>query len=279
MGRRLRLIVTVIAVAGCWTENAFGQSAQPAESQIGVVLVKLSAPVYPPLARQASISGDVEVKLTIRQDGTIVSAEVLTGHGMLKQAALESAQKSRFECRRCTTPIDYRLTYSFVVKKFDPEICKHAPKVPEVVFYRNHVTISADALCVETDTGPPEQTPSQNQQGEVALIRLSPPIYPPLARQALVMSDVQLQVQIRPDGTLDSAEVISGHPMLKQAALESAQKSQFICRAVQMLSPYLWNMTSSSQVTSKTIRTLVAVPVPPMPKNTLSLASRSRLIA
>jgi Gram-negative bacterial TonB protein C-terminal len=37
-----------------------------------------------------------------------------------------------------------------------------------------------------------------------------------------------LQIGVRPDGTVASAEVISGHPILKQAALDSARKSTFL---------------------------------------------------
>jgi protein TonB len=56
---------------------------------------------YPPLARQANITGDVELKLEIRKDGSIQSASVVSGHPMLTQAALNSAQRSHFECRGC----------------------------------------------------------------------------------------------------------------------------------------------------------------------------------
>jgi protein TonB len=42
-------------------------------------------PTYPPLARQAGISGDVELKLEIRKDGSVQSATVVSGHPMLTQ--------------------------------------------------------------------------------------------------------------------------------------------------------------------------------------------------
>ncbi|MGA3090215.1 MAG: TonB family protein [Terriglobales bacterium] len=43
---------------------------------------------YPPLARQANITGDVELKLEIRKNGSIQSVSVVNGHPMLTQAAL-----------------------------------------------------------------------------------------------------------------------------------------------------------------------------------------------
>jgi len=41
---------------------------------------------------------------------------------------------------------------------------------------------------------------------------------------------VELLLEIRPNGTVASAMVVSGHPLLQQAALESAKQSQFECK-------------------------------------------------
>jgi outer membrane biosynthesis protein TonB len=59
-----------------------------------VVLVKLAPPIYPPLARQASITGEVKVQLRIRKDGGVDSAEAVSGHAMLKLAALATLSVS-----------------------------------------------------------------------------------------------------------------------------------------------------------------------------------------
>jgi hypothetical protein len=48
-------------------------SAQDSEATSGVILSKLSPPVYPPLARQTMIGGDVTVKVSLRPDGTVES--------------------------------------------------------------------------------------------------------------------------------------------------------------------------------------------------------------
>jgi TonB family protein len=47
------------------------------------------------------------------------------------------------------------------------------------------------------------------------------PIYPDLARQARIQGIVELQVVIAPTGHVQSANVISGHPLLRQAAMDS----------------------------------------------------------
>src|ERR1700747_1591768 len=86
-------------------------------SQTGVVVVKLVAPMYPPVARAARIVGDVDLRLSIRQDGSIESAAAFSGHPLLRDAALDSAQHALFECRKCSeATTSYRLVYTFQIE-------------------------------------------------------------------------------------------------------------------------------------------------------------------
>ena len=150
--------------------TAVAQGATSSDTQVnGVVLTELSPPVYPPLSRQARITGDVKIQLWIWRNGSIASAEVLSGHPMLKLAALASAQKSTFECHGCSQELtSYSLTYTFglrddvdcSVKRLHSAKCLylwgcggwHHPKnrSPAVTKSQNHVTILADAACMET---------------------------------------------------------------------------------------------------------------------------------
>lgn len=142
--------------------NAQTQGAAIATTpDTGVVLAKLSPPVYPPLARQARIMGDVKVQVLIREDGGIASAEVISGHPILKQAALDSARQSQFECRGCSEPTLFPMTYSFTVldkvePNPDPCCCTQRPNAsaippgqnapqPQVTQFQDHVTISVTA--------------------------------------------------------------------------------------------------------------------------------------
>jgi TonB family protein len=105
-------ICLFVAVVG---PNAFTQ--QEAHPTAGVpkgnvVLVSLFMPIYPALARQADISGEVNVVVTAHQDGTTTAA-LESGHPMLAQAALDSAKRSSFECRMCEASLSYSLQYRF----------------------------------------------------------------------------------------------------------------------------------------------------------------------
>ena len=67
------------------------------------------------------------------------------------------------------------------------------------------------------------------EQSGVELVKLSPLIYPPLARVAQISGDVRIQLSIGSDGSVESTASVRGHLLLKQAAVESATKSTFHC--------------------------------------------------
>ncbi len=80
--------------------------------------LNLYPPAYPPLARQARIGGDVILKIEVRPDGSVASAAVISGHAMLKQAALESAVKSTFpRPEGAEGAVSYLITYTFGLRR------------------------------------------------------------------------------------------------------------------------------------------------------------------
>lgn len=72
---------------------------------------------------------------------------------------------------------------------------------------------------------------SDTPQRGVRLIKVYDPVYPQVVHIANVYGDVELSLQIRQDGTIQSVEVVSGPPLLQRVAVESARQSQFECRA------------------------------------------------
>ena len=54
-------------------------------------------PVYPPLARQTRINGTVRLHAIIAKDGTIQQLEVISGHPLLQQAALDAVRQWRYQ--------------------------------------------------------------------------------------------------------------------------------------------------------------------------------------
>jgi TonB family protein len=67
-------------------------------------------------------------------------------------------------------------------------------------------------------------------QGAVVPMRWSRPAYPAIAASARVAGEVEVVIEVRSDGSIESAMVVSGSPLLSGAALEAARSSHFECR-------------------------------------------------
>jgi TonB family protein len=175
-----RFALLLLIASGAWSvahlETLIAQVALPLEApRYDVVLNNVYLPVYPPLARQARIMGDVKILVGVRQDGSVASAEVVSGHPMLKQAALESAQKSTFLCRECKDEVTlFTVTYTFGTRvDSDGLDCSSAirlraakclglwkcggwrsppPTKAAVGQTLDHVMILESATCVEAET-------------------------------------------------------------------------------------------------------------------------------
>jgi TonB family protein len=71
---------------------------------------------------------------------------------------------------------------------------------------------------------------TNQQEGGPALAELVGLTYPPIARAARVSGRVEVDVLIGAAGKAESAQVISGPPMLQPASLQAARQSQYTCR-------------------------------------------------
>jgi periplasmic protein TonB len=80
---------------------------------------------------------------------------------------------------------------------------------------------------------PPPPKPAQQrirQGGQVQaakLVNKVQPMYPPLARQTRISGTVRLHAIIAKNGSVEQLEVISGHPLLVQAALDAVRQWKY----------------------------------------------------
>jgi TonB family protein len=129
-----------------------------------VVLSKLFPPVYPPLARQALVFGNVHLRISVRSDGSIDSVDVIDGHRLLQRAVLDSARHSQFECKDCGgSGLSQSFTYSFRLpperqENPDPCCCSHEPGSPgykgpggTVSQSDERITVIAPPVCMCPD--------------------------------------------------------------------------------------------------------------------------------
>lgn len=161
MAVTLALLSTFIPSA--LVPSALAQENTPSEKSVPEITVsKLSPPLYPPLGRQAAITGDVKVQLFIRADGTVESATSLSGDPMLVPAALDSAKRSEFQCRGCSSETtSFVMTYTFqILGKVDRCCCTQGASRdpvaerfsgPQVSQMQDHITITAAPGCICPD--------------------------------------------------------------------------------------------------------------------------------
>lgn len=71
------------------------------------------------------------------------------------------------------------------------------------------------------------QTNAASTPANVQLLQRVPPTYPPLARQARIQGGVVLDVVIGTDGSVNSATVVSGHPLLVQSAVDAVKQWKY----------------------------------------------------
>src|SRR5499433_1055822 len=78
---------------------------------------------------------------------------------------------------------------------------------------------------------PPKPTQSRIRQGgsvqAALLVNKVQPVYPPLARQTRISGTVRLHAIISKSGSVESLEVLSGHPLLVRAAMDAVQQWKY----------------------------------------------------
>ena len=62
---------------------------------------------------------------------------------------------------------------------------------------------------------------------EPRVLKLVPPVYPPLASRARISGTVILEAALTVQGSVDEIRVISGHPLLIEAAINCVKQWQY----------------------------------------------------
>jgi protein TonB len=81
--------------------------------------LKRVQPPYPPIAKAARASGAVQVQVTISEDGRVIDAAVVSGHPLLRDAALQAARQWVFKPTELSgVPVKVQgvLTFNFTLQ-------------------------------------------------------------------------------------------------------------------------------------------------------------------
>ena len=82
-------------ISTCITEDCGKDAAKIEGLEIGRPL-RLPKPTYPMIARRAGAEGEVEVKVIIGEDGTVIAAASISGHPLLQAASVSAARDTLF---------------------------------------------------------------------------------------------------------------------------------------------------------------------------------------
>jgi hypothetical protein len=107
---------------------AVAAAAQDSPGELPKV-VQHSQPIYPPLARQTRIQGDVRVKLTT--DGeSVIDAEAVVGHPLLRKAAEDNVRTWKFARHN---PSTFYITFRYKLASGDVDVeFLNSPAIVEI---------------------------------------------------------------------------------------------------------------------------------------------------
>src|SRR5262245_27812580 len=165
-------------------------------------------PIYPSIAKQINASGEVLVSVIIDENGRVIEAKAIKGHPVLRAAAEEAARKWVFKPTFIDgKPVKQPGTLTFIF----------TPPPPSASDPSSAVTSAETSEKLKVSGGV--------LQG-MAIKKVQPP-YPPIAKAARASGAVQVQVTISETGEVIESSVISGHPLLRDAALQAARQWLF----------------------------------------------------
>ncbi len=105
------------------------------------------------------------------------------------------------------------------------------------------LSVGLIAIAFLCGDGPKLLSQDTNNEAHPEIVQLSAPKYPPLPRSARISGDVKLELHLRTDGTVSSVRILSGHPLLAPAAVESAKASRFVCYGCVLPTTYIFTYT------------------------------------
>ncbi len=79
----------------------------------------LPKPAYPPSAKAVRASGSVSVQILVDEKGSVVSATAVSGHPLLRQAAVDAAKNAKFSPTMLsgkTVKVSGVLTFNFTLE-------------------------------------------------------------------------------------------------------------------------------------------------------------------
>ena len=191
-------------------------SAAAAQStiQAGIVngkAISLPRPVYSDEAKAAGLEGTVFVDVVIDESGDVISAVANTEPGKLLRAGMNADE---VEIPVADPILRDAAEQAALKAKFSPTL-----------FNGSKVLVAGTLIYKFV-----QKTASSTISGGLLngkATSLPKPVYPAAAIAVRAAGTVAVQVLVDENGEVVSAEVMSGHPLLRSAAVEAAKAASF----------------------------------------------------
>ena len=164
-------------------------------------LIKEVAPVYPEIARQAQVEGIVILEAKTNVQGNVIEARVLRSIPILDQAAIDAVKQWKYEpliVDGKARKVIFTVTVRFMLKEGNK--AKTLEKFAQ------------GAIRAIKDIKPPK------------LVKEVAPVYPEVARVAVIEGVVILGVKTDEEGKVKDVIVLRSIPLLDQAAIDAVRQ-------------------------------------------------------
>ncbi len=185
------------------------KSSQADSSKRGIVegtLIHQVAPVYPWEAKVNDIEGPVILSAVISKDGSVKNIHVVSGPKELSPAAVKAVKQWRYKpyfLNGEPVEVDTQITINF--------------EIP-VAYER-----SVSGAVMQSD----KRVRLLPAEGAARILTTVAPVYPQEAREKRISGAVTLYALVDYDGSIRMLKVLSGHPLLTQAAVDAVKAWKF----------------------------------------------------
>ena len=208
------------------TPAATGSPASPGDST-HLIVINAPKPIYPMAAASNGVQGKVWIQLLVSETGDVESADIMSGEPDLARAAQEAMKKWKFKPYirngkpvkvNTKMPFDFAFKDKVVDANVPPDSSANAPASP------------ADTTGT-SGAGSSENLPQKLRVSSGVANGLKvhdvQPIYPPEARMNHIQGVVLFQATIGKDGLIHDLKVMSGHPVLAEAAKGAVEQWRY----------------------------------------------------
>lgn len=212
-------------------------SATPTSSDsTGLQLAHATLPAYPIAAADKKLQGEVLVKFTVSETGSVDNPTLVSGDPLLGQAAIEAAKEWKFKPfikNGQPARVPASISFDFVYCDKTDGMTAHGSSAIAAIGTDSIQQRGVQVVWIGEDLA------------RSLKIKEVKPEYPFMAKNGRIQGNVILSMLIGTDGTIRQVNIVSGHPTLAQAAVDAVKQWRY--------KPYLLSGNPVSVQTKTTV--------------------------